>query len=140
MFLMECAESLQMGSHKYPSRRIMVSWCQSLPSNTLNFEVSDCAVSDAALHAGLPGDLLNPLKVFQCAPPWMRLAGLVSREDLDLVLRQLAGTCLSEKEVGELVQLAFEEAGAKDQLSLEDFSKALKGRELNMVVEIPVQM
>lgn len=65
--------------------------------------------------------------------------GMVSAEDLELMVRQLAGQSLSEEEVTTVVETALKEAGAtKTGLSFEDLAKALEGAELNMDVELPL--
>mmetsp|Transcript_14457 Transcript_14457/g.43727 ORF Transcript_14457/g.43727 Transcript_14457/m.43727 type:complete len:178 (-) Transcript_14457:4154-4687(-) len=66
--------------------------------------------------------------------------GAVSREDLELILRQLAGTSFSDEQVKEAVQQALQEAGRADagELTLPDFEKALKTADLSaMKVDIP---
>lgn len=70
--------------------------------------------------------------------------GLVGREDLAVMLRQLTGSHLSEEELHELVNKAMEEAGSvtlsKGGLDFTAFKQALDGVDLsNMVVEVPVE-
>lgn len=67
--------------------------------------------------------------------------GAVSREDLELLLRQLAGTAFSDEQIKEVVQSALEEAGAatKGELTLIDFQKSLQRADLSaMKVEVPL--
>mmetsp|Transcript_5238 Transcript_5238/g.11462 ORF Transcript_5238/g.11462 Transcript_5238/m.11462 type:complete len:176 (+) Transcript_5238:110-637(+) len=67
--------------------------------------------------------------------------GIVSREDMGVMLRQLAGSSLSEEELRELVEKVMEEAGARDGLDFDAFKKALEGSDLSgMVVEVPVEV
>lgn len=77
--------------------------------------------------------------------------GLVSRADLALLVRALAGSGLSDGEVDAVVAGALAEAGERaaeagggaapetplEGLRLEDFKRALGKRELGMAVEVP---
>jgi serine/threonine-protein phosphatase 2B regulatory subunit len=82
--------------------------------------------------------------------------GTVSRADLALMVRALAGSGLSDAEVDAVVAGALAEAGDRavraggggdanaaalstppDGLTLDDFRRALAGRELGMAVEVP---
>lgn len=67
--------------------------------------------------------------------------GVVSREDLELLLRQLAGTAFSDEQMKEVVQQALDEAGAaqRGELTLPDFQKSLRRADLSaMKVEVPL--
>jgi serine/threonine-protein phosphatase 2B regulatory subunit len=68
--------------------------------------------------------------------------GVVSREDMSVVLRQLGGAGLADAAVHELVERAFGEAGAADGcLRLPDFAAALKDQDLTgMVVTVPSEI
>jgi serine/threonine-protein phosphatase 2B regulatory subunit len=63
--------------------------------------------------------------------------GRVGRDDLDLVLRQLAGSSLSEDEVAAALDAALARAPA-GALTLDDFRNALAGRDLAMAVDVPL--
>uniref|UniRef100_A0A7S3QKT9 EF-hand domain-containing protein n=1 Tax=Dunaliella tertiolecta TaxID=3047 RepID=A0A7S3QKT9_DUNTE len=68
--------------------------------------------------------------------------GLIGREDMALMLRQLAGSSLSEEDLGDIVTKAFQEAGpaalARGGLDFEDFQAALADVDLDpMAVEMP---
>ena len=78
--------------------------------------------------------------------------GTVSRADLALMVRALAGSGLSDAEVDSVVAGALVEAGERaaragggtegtatppDGLTLDDFRRALGGRELGMAVDVP---
>ncbi|CAL8462515.1 g2048 [Coccomyxa elongata] len=64
--------------------------------------------------------------------------GTLSPADLELMVRQLAGSFLSEEDVKVVVEMALKEAGASDAgLSFDDVAKALEGSELRMEVEMP---
>ncbi|GFH24296.1 uncharacterized protein HaLaN_22064 [Haematococcus lacustris] len=69
-------------------------------------------------------------------------SGLIGREDLGLMLRQLAGSGLSEEELVTLIDAAMQQAGAevlaKGGLDGPAFRTALSHVDLhNMVVDIP---
>jgi len=64
--------------------------------------------------------------------------GVVSREDMSVVLRQLGGAAMGDAAVGELADRAFGEAGARDGLRPADFAAALRDQDLSgMVVTVP---
>lgn len=64
--------------------------------------------------------------------------GVVSREDMSVVLRQLGGAGLADAAVHELIDRAFGEAGVSDGLRPADFAAALKDQDLSgMVVTVP---
>lgn len=64
--------------------------------------------------------------------------GVVSREDMSVVLRQLGGAAMGDAAVKELTDRAFGEAGARDGLRPADFSAALRDQDLSgMVVTVP---
>jgi hypothetical protein len=57
------------------------------------------------------------------------------------MVRQLAGSTLSDDDVKELVSAALAEAGSNQGLSLQAFKAALKDQDLRgMVVEIPTEL
>ncbi|EIE23968.1 EF-hand [Coccomyxa subellipsoidea C-169] len=65
--------------------------------------------------------------------------GILSPADLELMIRQLAGSSLSEEDVKLVMEMALKEANASDAgLTFEDVAKALEGSELRMEVEMPV--
>lgn len=64
----------------------------------------------------------------------------MSRDDLEIILRQLCGTCLKDEELTEIVHRVFEAAGESDVLSEEFFLNVFQDMELNMAVEFPVYM
>lgn len=64
----------------------------------------------------------------------------MSRDDLQIVLRQLCGTCLSDEEMEQLLTKTFVQAGVKDGLTPEIFYKVFKDSEMNMEVQIPLYM
>lgn len=84
-----------------------------------------------------------------CCPPqlvgvlfsWSKysifVAGVISREDMDLVLRQLSGTALSDEEISQLVEMAFKEGGGA--LGKEVFWNALENYDLTMEVDFPAK-
>lgn len=61
----------------------------------------------------------------------------MGRDDLDIVLRQLAGSSLSEDEVAAALDAALARAPA-GALTLDDFRNALAGRDLAMAVDVPL--
>ncbi|KAK9812249.1 hypothetical protein WJX73_007233 [Symbiochloris irregularis] len=64
--------------------------------------------------------------------------GHVGAEDLDLMLRQLAGQSLSEEDISTVVKKALQEASTPAAgLSYDDFKKLLQGSQLLMQVEVP---
>jgi serine/threonine-protein phosphatase 2B regulatory subunit len=65
--------------------------------------------------------------------------GIVSKEDMDLIVRQAAGSSLTEKEVSAVVERVFEKAGASEiGLDLPEFKAALERAPVGLHVEIPV--
>eukprot|EP00877_Chromochloris_zofingiensis_P005861 jgi/Chrzof1/1528/Cz10g11080.t1 len=68
--------------------------------------------------------------------------GVVSRDDMQIMLRQLAGSSLSDDDISALISKAFEEAHCNHVgLKLQDFTEALKDQELGgMVVEVPTEL
>lgn len=68
--------------------------------------------------------------------------GVVSREDMSVVLRQLGGAGLADAGVQELIDRAFGEAGVKGEgLRPGDFAAALKDQDLSgMVVTVPSEL
>ena len=67
--------------------------------------------------------------------------GAISEEDMTLILRQLAGSSLSEAEVGNLVRRVFAAAGASTErgLTFPEYREALAGTNIGLQVEIPVE-
>ena len=59
---------------------------------------------------------------------------------MQIVLRQLCGTCLSDEEMDTLVHKILTEAAVKDGLRYEVFERVFATAELNMIVEMPVYM
>ncbi|GMH33815.1 hypothetical protein BSKO_01649 [Bryopsis sp. KO-2023] len=62
--------------------------------------------------------------------------GVVSRDDLDLMLRQLAGTTLTDEEIAQFVDMAFKEANGS--LSKQLCHDVLSNQDLSMDVDFPV--
>jgi hypothetical protein len=60
---------------------------------------------------------------------------------MQLMLRQLAGSTLSDDDITTLVSRALAEAGAPQGLSLQAFKDTLSAGELSgMVVEVPTEL
>lgn len=67
--------------------------------------------------------------------------GVVSADDMELMLRQLAGSTLSDGEVRILVSMALKQAGAEKGLTREQFSAALTNTDLGaMCVSVDASM
>lgn len=66
--------------------------------------------------------------------------GIVSRDDLEILLRQSCGTCLSDEEMNALLHKIFAEAGVEEGLSNDLFARVFEDIELNMTAEMPVYM
>ncbi|KAF8055750.1 CNB1 [Scenedesmus sp. PABB004] len=67
--------------------------------------------------------------------------GLVTRDDLQIMLRQLAGSSLSDDDIGGLVSRALAEAGSPGGLTLQAFRDTLAPADLGgMVVSVPTEL
>ncbi|KAL3158350.1 hypothetical protein ABBQ38_010589 [Trebouxia sp. C0009 RCD-2024] len=67
--------------------------------------------------------------------------GLVSADDMELMLRQLAGSALRDEELRALINRALQQAGAEAGLTREQFSDALTNTDLGaMSVSIDASM
>ncbi|KAH7618847.1 putative Calcineurin subunit B type 2 [Nannochloris sp. 'desiccata'] len=65
--------------------------------------------------------------------------GIVSKEDMDLIVRQAGGSTLTDNEVAAVVGRVFENAGAGEKgLDLPQFKSALERTPVGLLVEIPV--
>lgn len=66
--------------------------------------------------------------------------GVVSKDDMELLVRQAGGSALSDEEVDRLIETVFEKAGvARDRgLRLPEFRAALEGAQVGLHVEVPV--
>lgn len=66
--------------------------------------------------------------------------GVVSKEDMELLVRQTGGSALGDDEVERLVARVFEKAGvgADKGLLLPEFRAALEGAQVGLHVEVPV--
>lgn len=66
--------------------------------------------------------------------------GLVSGEDMELIIRQAAGSSLTSGEVDCLVKTVLKTGGGEkcSGLELKDFQSALEGASIGLLVEIPV--
>eukprot|EP00879_Flechtneria_rotunda_P031251 GHRR01034121.1.p2 GENE.GHRR01034121.1~~GHRR01034121.1.p2 ORF type:complete len:100 (+),score=33.10 GHRR01034121.1:273-572(+) len=68
-------------------------------------------------------------------------AGLVTADDMQIMLRQLAGSSLTDDDISCLVRKALQEADSPQGLTLEAFKKVLKPQDLQgMVVEVPTEL
>jgi hypothetical protein len=72
-------------------------------------------------------------------------AGYISREDMSMMLKQLAGSSLSEEDRQDLISRVLVQASGSapllERLDLSAFEAALSGADLNnMVVEVPVDL
>jgi len=67
--------------------------------------------------------------------------GLVSADDLELMLRQLAGSSLSDGDIKALVSRAMQQAGVEQGLTREHFGDSLRNADLGaMYVSIDSSM
>ncbi len=65
--------------------------------------------------------------------------GIVSKEDMQLIVRQAGGTSLTDNEVSAVVDRVFENAQAGERgLDLPEFKVALERAPVGLHVEIPV--
>jgi serine/threonine-protein phosphatase 2B regulatory subunit len=84
--------------------------------------------------------LLQALLLLFC-PVAAVCAGVVTFDDMQIMLRQLAGSSLSDEDINTLVKRALTEAGAPHGLTLQQFQQTLSAQELaGMVVEVPVEL
>jgi hypothetical protein len=67
--------------------------------------------------------------------------GSISEEDLTLILRQLAGSGLSDTEVGNLVRRVFAAAGASTErgMTFAEYREALGATHVALQVDIPAE-
>ena len=66
--------------------------------------------------------------------------GIVSKEDIALIVRQAGGSTLDDEDVTALVEKVCLKAGAKESgLGLAEFKVALDGSQVGLNVEIPVE-
>ncbi|KAK9819212.1 hypothetical protein WJX74_006100 [Apatococcus lobatus] len=64
--------------------------------------------------------------------------GIVTADDLGLMLRHLAGSSLGEENITMIVQRAFEEGGVTGKgFAFDDFAHALQGSPVQLQVDIP---
>ncbi|EFJ43382.1 hypothetical protein VOLCADRAFT_65983 [Volvox carteri f. nagariensis] len=67
--------------------------------------------------------------------------GFISREDMSMMLKQLAGSTLSEEDRQDIIGRVLVLAGGADRLDYAAFQTALSGADLaKMVVEVPVDL
>ncbi|GFR51696.1 hypothetical protein Agub_g14140 [Astrephomene gubernaculifera] len=67
--------------------------------------------------------------------------GFISREDMSMMLKQLAGSSLSEEDRQDIISRVLAEAGGAERLDLPCFKAALGSADIsNMVVEVPVDL
>ena len=64
--------------------------------------------------------------------------GVISRDDMELMLRQLAGTSPSEEDLSQIVSRTFQDAGAGPSgMTFEQFARVLQDADLSsMTVEV----
>eukprot|EP00775_Hariotina_reticulata_P005948 gene5948-6187_t len=85
---------------------------------------------------GIPELSINPL-----AQRLVSKFGLVTYDDMQIMLRQLAGSSISDDDINALVRRALQEAGSPEGLSLKDFRSVLTPHDLvGMVVEVPTEL
>lgn len=66
--------------------------------------------------------------------------GIVSAQDMELILRQAAGASLMELEINTLIEKVLDAAGGDEGgLTLREFKLALQGAPIGLLVEIPVE-
>ena len=82
-----------------------------------------CFTNTAACPAGAAGD------------------GTINEEDLTLILRQLAGSGLSDSEVANLVRRVFAAAGASTErgITFAEYRNALSGTHVELRVDVPAE-
>jgi serine/threonine-protein phosphatase 2B regulatory subunit len=73
--------------------------------------------------------------------PFPLSAGLVTHDDMQIMLRQLAGSSLSDDDIAWLVRKALQEADCPQGLSLEAFKATLQSQDLaGMTVQVPTEL
>jgi len=66
--------------------------------------------------------------------------GVVSKEDMELIMRQAGGASLTDVEIKSLIDNVFHEAGSRENgLTLPVFSASLKGINVGLAVEVPIE-
>lgn len=66
---------------------------------------------------------------------------MVTYDDMQIMLRQLAGSSLSDDDITALVRRALQEAGSPEGLSVKDFRNVITPQDLaGMVVEVPTEL
>lgn len=67
--------------------------------------------------------------------------GVISKEDMELIVRQSAGSSLSENEVQSLVEKVRSHAGVKsgEGLGYPEFKAAMDGIPIGLAVEVPIE-
>lgn len=66
--------------------------------------------------------------------------GIVSKEDMALIVRQSAGMSLTDAEVTVLLQRVLDKAGASDRgLDIIQFAAALESSPIGLCVDVPVE-
>lgn len=89
-------------------------------------------------HVAQPLASLHVLPVFDTA---CTAAGVVTYDDMQIMLRQLAGSSLSDDDIACLVRKALQEAGSPEGLSLQAFQKTLNAQDLvGMTVQVPTEL
>lgn len=67
--------------------------------------------------------------------------GLVTRDDMQIMLRQLAGSSLNDDDINCLVSRALQEADSPQGLTLQAFRNTLRPKDLgNMMVQVPTEL
>jgi hypothetical protein len=80
-------------------------------------------------------------KPFLLVPAVAAAAGLVTHDDMQIMLRQLAGSSLSDDDIAWLVRKALQEADSPQGLSLEAFKATLHPQDLaGMTVQVPTEL
>lgn len=73
--------------------------------------------------------------------PCSSALGYISREDMSMMLKQLAGSSLNEEDRQDVISRVLTLAGGSHRLDLAGFQSALSSADLtNMVVEVPVDL
>lgn len=67
--------------------------------------------------------------------------GLVTRDDMQIMLRQLAGSSLNDDDISCLVSRALQESNSPQGLTLQAFRDTISPKDLtNMVVQVPTDL
>lgn len=67
--------------------------------------------------------------------------GAISRDDMGIMLKQLAGSSLSEDDLQDIISRVLRDAGNGERLDLAAFRAALADADLtHMVVEVPIEL